>query len=195
MSDDQDSPRQRILYATITCIEEEGVPHVTTRRIAARAGVNVAAVNYYFGSKDALINRALDETLVNAFDWDDYADSANADPHERVCHILNVLLEGALTYPGIARTHLLEDPAADGGPGRASAALQRFLEQVEVDLVNRGLAMDRATIRVRLLQLYAAVIVAAVTIQPLLSSYGGVNLSDPADRRDYVESLVTELFG
>lgn len=195
MSDEQESPQQRILYATISCIEEEGVPNVTTRRIAARAGVNVAAINYYFRSKDALIDRALGETLVNAFDWDDYAASEKANPHDRVVHVLEVLLEGSLHYPGIARTHLLEEPAPDGGPGRASAALQRFLERIQRDLVERGLAMEPAAIRTRLLQAYAAVILAAVTIRPLLSSFGSVDLSDPAARHEYVESVVTALFG
>jgi AcrR family transcriptional regulator len=195
MNVDQESPQRRILYATISCIEEEGVSNVTTRRIAARAGVNVAAINYYFRSKDALIDRALDETLVNAFDWDDYAASADATPHDRIVHIFEYLLNGTLVYPGITRTHLLEAPAADGGPGRASAALEEFLERVQVDLVERGLKLEPATIRTRLLQAYGAVILAAVTIQPLLSSYAGVDSSDPRARHDYIDSLVTALFG
>ena len=51
--------KDRIIKATLDIISGEGFQNVTIRKIAAMAGVNVAAVNYHFGSKDAVINEAL----------------------------------------------------------------------------------------------------------------------------------------
>jgi AcrR family transcriptional regulator len=51
--------RERILAATIALIAEVGWSGITTRLVAARAGVNVALLHYYFGSKDALLREAL----------------------------------------------------------------------------------------------------------------------------------------
>ena len=50
--------KQRIVQATMNIIAEEGLPNTTVRKIASRAGVNVAAVNYHFGGKDAVINES-----------------------------------------------------------------------------------------------------------------------------------------
>jgi AcrR family transcriptional regulator len=46
--------RTRILDTAEALFADEGPAAVTLRSIAAAAGVNVAAVNYYFGSKDKL---------------------------------------------------------------------------------------------------------------------------------------------
>ncbi|MDH7497213.1 MAG: TetR/AcrR family transcriptional regulator, partial [Syntrophomonadaceae bacterium] len=51
--------RQRIVQATLDLIAGEGLEKVTVRKIAAAAQVNLAAVNYHFGSKDAAVNEAL----------------------------------------------------------------------------------------------------------------------------------------
>lgn len=50
------STKQKILQAAMDIIAAEGLEKTTVRKIAARAGVNIAAVNYHFGGKDAVIN-------------------------------------------------------------------------------------------------------------------------------------------
>jgi AcrR family transcriptional regulator len=60
-----DSTRQRILDTAERLFADEGFHATTLRRITREAGVNLAAVNYHHGSKDALIlavfQRRLDE--------------------------------------------------------------------------------------------------------------------------------------
>jgi len=51
--------RDHILSVTLAFIQQEGLASLTVRAIAERAGVNVAAVNYHFGSKEALINEVM----------------------------------------------------------------------------------------------------------------------------------------
>lgn len=66
------STKERIIRVTMDMIAEEGLQNITIRKIAARAGVNVAAVNYHFGSKDVLINEALRnviDQLKSAFEY------------------------------------------------------------------------------------------------------------------------------
>ncbi len=41
--------KQRIVQATMNIIAEEGLPNTTVRKIASRAGVNVAAVTCHPG--------------------------------------------------------------------------------------------------------------------------------------------------
>jgi len=50
-----DQRRAAILEAAIEVLASDGIAETTTRKIAARAGVNQAMLRYYFGSKDELL--------------------------------------------------------------------------------------------------------------------------------------------
>ncbi len=58
-ADRQPGTRERILQAATELIVEVGWQRVTTRRIAARAGVNQALVHYHFGSIEQLLRQAM----------------------------------------------------------------------------------------------------------------------------------------
>ena len=51
--------RRRLVRATQDAIRELGLPGATAREITGRAGANLAAIPYHFGSKDALVTEAL----------------------------------------------------------------------------------------------------------------------------------------
>lgn len=53
------STRDTILKITLNIIKKEGIESITIRKIAKEANINVALINYHFGSKDNLINEAL----------------------------------------------------------------------------------------------------------------------------------------
>lgn len=57
------TPRERLLEAAISCLQEHGWAKTTTREIVARAGMHVPTVNYYFGAKDVLLHDAAVEAL------------------------------------------------------------------------------------------------------------------------------------
>ncbi len=62
-------PRERIINAARDVFIEQGFDLATVREITLRADVNVAAINYYFGSKDELISEVLNimmEPYTNA---------------------------------------------------------------------------------------------------------------------------------
>ena len=63
------STKQRILGAAENLFANHGFAGASLRRVTAEAGVNLAAVNYHFGSKDKLIEevfrRRLDELNAN----------------------------------------------------------------------------------------------------------------------------------
>ena len=52
--------RERIIDATLDGIDRVGVSGLTVRGIADAAGVNGAAINYYFGTKDRLLAEVLE---------------------------------------------------------------------------------------------------------------------------------------
>lgn len=54
-----DTTFERLLHAAIEVFAERGFRAATVREICARANVNIASVNYYFRSKEALYSQAL----------------------------------------------------------------------------------------------------------------------------------------
>jgi len=48
-----------LIEATIKCLHRAGIAGATSRAIASEAGTNLQAIAYHFGSKDALVSRAL----------------------------------------------------------------------------------------------------------------------------------------
>ncbi|MEI6043154.1 MAG: TetR/AcrR family transcriptional regulator [Chloroflexota bacterium] len=56
----------RILDAAWVVVNRDGFEGATTRTIAEEAGVNIAMLSYYFGSKETLLNELLDYTARNA---------------------------------------------------------------------------------------------------------------------------------
>lgn len=62
----QNPRRQDILEATLRLIGEGGVNSVTHRAVAQEAGVSLASTTYYFDSKSALIEEALDLMIARS---------------------------------------------------------------------------------------------------------------------------------
>lgn len=58
--------RQQILEAARTVLAHVGYENITTRRIAEEAGVNIATLHYYFGTKEALLSEVLRTALEQA---------------------------------------------------------------------------------------------------------------------------------
>lgn len=57
------STKDRILAAAEELFAEAGIAATSLRQITGRAGVNLAAVNYHFGSRDALIEAVFERRL------------------------------------------------------------------------------------------------------------------------------------
>ncbi|MDA8411562.1 MAG: TetR/AcrR family transcriptional regulator [Treponema sp.] len=109
--------RDRILSAAIDLIEREGTDKATTRVIAAAAGVNVAAINYYFRSKDALVEAALAVSWSNAMeDLEGFLRREPWDPRGTLLSIAGFLIEGATVYPRLTRANLFNSGGHPIGP-------------------------------------------------------------------------------
>lgn len=53
-------PRERIIRAALARVDRVGLDGLTVREIAGAANVNLAAINYYFGSKARLLEEVVD---------------------------------------------------------------------------------------------------------------------------------------
>ena len=127
--------KKRIIKATLDIISGEGFQNVTIRKIAKMAGANVAAVNYHFGSKDAVINEALNMVTLELEDAFGCLKSDELEPVARLECFVRQYSQVILDYPDIIRNFI-------------SQALHNNLIKVEYQeyLKNEGIVLISGTI-------------------------------------------------
>lgn len=59
------STKKKILNTTLELIKKEGFEKVTIRKIETLLDINIALVNYHFGSKEKLISEAIRVLLIS----------------------------------------------------------------------------------------------------------------------------------
>jgi AcrR family transcriptional regulator len=192
--DEKNSVEEKIINAAIECIEQYGLEGTTNRRIAAIAGVNSAAINYYFRSKDALVSRVMQLTLKNAFDWEDIARLPGDSARERCAAVFNELMAGGVNFPGITRAHF-HDVLTEGNLNiPAVERLNEFMTNLAADLKERGASLEGAELNLAAAQITAASLM-MILVPGLFQKSFGIDLHDEATRQVFIDRLVEKLLG
>jgi TetR/AcrR family transcriptional regulator, regulator of cefoperazone and chloramphenicol sensitivity len=101
MPADADGTRQRLLEAAGAIFAKKGLHAANIREIVARAGANIAAVNYHFGSKDDLYVAAVKEAyeaIARAVPWPPWLKEVPAE--KRLYAFVHTFLSRVLRQPG-----------------------------------------------------------------------------------------------
>jgi AcrR family transcriptional regulator len=98
--------REKILHATLELIDNEGIENVTIRKITVAADVNIAAVNYYFGSKENVINEALKELMSKLNGTFKQLDDTALSPECRLRNFLRSYADATLAYPDVFKNFI-----------------------------------------------------------------------------------------
>lgn len=193
----QEAVRERILLATMVCIERLGMHALTVRDIAAEADVNIAAVNYYFGSKNALIEEVRERQLVTGFDeplrelderLDRYGDVKRA-----LTEFLLQFVSDMVRYPRTAEGHLHDALTRQdySGPAvtRLNVFLEGFMERARPALPGRS----DTKLRLSVMQLWSAMLLLGI-LPHLFDEFSGLDLTDGRVQKQYVQRLVEHFF-
>lgn len=89
--------RERIIAATLDLIAEEGLPRVSHRKIAARAGVPLGSMTYHFSGIDELLHEAFGrftDHIVAVFDTYLSAPTDRDQARQAVADLVHTLSEG-----------------------------------------------------------------------------------------------------
>ena len=137
MGTEDQSIRDRIFLATLTCIERDGLSSMTVRAIAEEAQVNTAAINYYFGTKAHLVEQVLIRTLREGLDGsldelDGLIGSTDGDIKAALREFLPMFFGQMLNWPKLSEAQLhdaltqqdYDSPAI----AETNSFLSRFLE-------------------------------------------------------------------
>ncbi len=96
-----ETKKEKILDAALRLIVKHGSANITIREVAKEAGVNIAAINYYFSSKEQMLlemEKLFRDNFDEAFTTLDRDDIFG---EEKLLVWLNSALAYAVHYPGI----------------------------------------------------------------------------------------------
>ena len=97
---DDVSVKDRILDRTIFLISKKGTTDVSVREIAREAGVNVAAVNYYFSSKEQMFDQMAQRFLDGYDQVMGILDEPGLSAEERLRRWAEAVMRSLDEYPG-----------------------------------------------------------------------------------------------
>lgn len=190
----EESPttKQKIIQVTMEIIAEEGFHNITIRKIAARAHVNIAAVNYHYGSKDGVIDAALatvTDEMRKAFTLltDD-----RQDVKTRLLEFINHYTDVIHKYPDLIKNMI--DHALHNKPLDKHAEYMTFLKIEGIALMKMTIAEIRPEASKEELYMFTLHLLSALSFPILMGDYigemMGVDLKEEKVRHIYVKTLL-----
>ncbi|MDL2253045.1 TetR/AcrR family transcriptional regulator [Ruminococcaceae bacterium OttesenSCG-928-I18] len=185
MAERESDNRSMILGAARELVAGTNDPKsITVRQVAQRAGVGTGLVNYHFGSKDKLFAQVVGEMMADTIAAHEAAPAHGTPPAERLKELLKELY----------------------GVGEEQMPLMRYLlgwELTEgnleaplylVPLLREVFAGQADEMRLRVMALQILQPIQAAALNPgSFRLYCGIDLTDPAQRDRFIDSLVENL--
>ena len=191
MVQDRTAVKTKIILATIECIEKDGYNAVTTRNVAQAAGVNNAAINYYFGSKDKLLADTFNFTLSHFFiDLKEILKDKDLNAYSLLKVFLVFLLQGFVNYPNMVRTYfLIPDVFLKYGQSFLRQ-FEQFLMTVTGRIQSENPALSEMEIRFSLMQIISVIFSLCLPLD-FFQHFSGINPQDPVTQIAYIDHLLT----
>ena len=162
---DLHSTKDKIMNAVMSIISEEGIYEITTRKIAAKAGVNIAAINYHFGSKDALINAALRYITVQLMGTFRILEDEKEEPEFLLSKFIKSYIRVIFEYTDIIKYMISQLIMNKPIEGRDEYAF--FIQSEGIELLKKVIARIRPDADDNILPLMALNLVSGLTM-PLI---------------------------
>jgi AcrR family transcriptional regulator len=180
--------KTQILQTTLQLLETQGLGQVTVRKIAAQAGVNVAAVNYHFGSKEQVIFSAL-QTLRDRFgEAFGYLRSSALPPRERLVAFMTTYCETVFAYPNLVKAFINQNLIAEIQQDYSSFVRAEGLTLITQTL-REILPLDDETLRMKAFQMMSSLVLILLVGQNTAAVIG-LDFTDPQVRARYIQTIV-----
>lgn len=186
--------REKIIAAATALIEEKGerLEEITVREICARAGVGLGLLNYYFGSKEKLIEECVEKFvngIVEKF-MKMREGTALLSPFEALEELGYATLTFLFEHEAVSRISMLTDfrsPARNDNTQRTLLAYVPLVAACRPDLSSDGTK--------RLAFALIAAMQSAFLRSGVILSETGVDLKDPLQRRAYHKEMLLLIVG
>lgn len=184
--------KQHILISTIDAIETYGLSHLTTRLIAETAGVNNAALHYYFGTKENLVDAALDQTAKHMLEDTEEILGRDEPIKTRIRAMVDYILDGVIKFPNIIRAHMTGPLFYKERQSDLSNMLDRWIS-LTLDALRPYFPEDELDRKKIQLNMIFSVILLSGLFNDSSHSENWIDLRNPMERTTLMEEVVQML--
>lgn len=188
MPQEEQSVREKIILAAIRCIEKEGIHSLTTRSIAREAEVNIAAINYYFGTKEKLMDEALLHAMNNALGDSGEIMARSDDPYFNLYTILSLFQTGMLRYPGLMKALFYDPFIQENYTGPFIRHFGIMLDELHQRLEPLVDDENKTTLKLSIAQMCAGIIFMGL-FPKFFQDFLNFDLTSPEKQQEYMEHL------
>ena len=190
MSPEETNTREKVLKATVQLLGKNGPEKLTIRQIAARAGVNVAAINYHFRSKENLVDEAVYAFSEKAFVNGMKVFRDPAMPAEtRLTTFFQGYAYGLVEFRGATRTAFMGMMNASSAEGKYAGMMREMFTAAAKSVGEMTGVTDLAECNRRVLMLFSGVVFPFLCLEVFLGA-SGIDYRDREERDRYVAMLV-----
>ncbi|MHA1222899.1 MAG: TetR/AcrR family transcriptional regulator [Candidatus Heimdallarchaeaceae archaeon] len=185
------SKKEKILNAALKIIAEKGNLDFTIREVVLDADVNIASVNYYFGTKKKLIKEIEKKYFEKLFEIQKILKDTQIKPKKRLEKWLNTLFEYMFNNPGlisILSSKLFITETFDSALELFLQENNRYLAQIIGEITNIG----EKILKFKLAQIDASLffpLILAKNIEDLF----GFSFNNQETRKEYVRSIIDSI--
>ena len=151
--------KEKMIEVTARILRERGFKATTVRAIAKEAGVNIAAVRYYFGSKEELIGAALEYMMGSLESIVSILDDSRLSAKERLKKYIISYFHLARKHPALFRS--ISSPSSSEAKETYFIYLNLLHDQAWEKVVENVAEItgytDRRDLELKCMQIFAAV--------------------------------------
>ncbi|MDY6867848.1 MAG: TetR/AcrR family transcriptional regulator [Chloroflexota bacterium] len=186
--------KEHILLSTIDAIEKHGLMNLTTRLIAEEAGVNNAALHYYFGTKEHLLDKALNQTAYHMLEDTKTILESEKPIDIRICEMFEYIIEGILRFPNIIRAHLVGPLLYTERQTELSFLLKSWVELASEAIKPHISTEKTAQLKLNLNMVFSIILISGLLAGPP-EEYGWIDLEDVDERRSMLDYATQQIMG
>ena len=182
--------KEKIIEATLAIIANEGFQNITIRKIATMAGVNVGAVNYHFGSKEKVLNEALEHVMIQMKKIFNCLKDNGKTPEERLEVFIQKYLKTLFKYPDPVK-NLIHQSIHEHG---VTNSYQEYLKNEGIELIKNTIHEIKsdegeAVLVMRTIQLLGSMAFPVLLGKRAVDIFG-MDVNKPENQRIYADLLV-----
>ena len=186
-----DSRKNKIMLATIECIEKFGIENTTIRKIGEFAGLNSAAISYYFSSKEQLIDKVFQWNVQDVFSWKDFEQYSSLPVKKQLIEILCHLCVGASKYPNIVRAHYYSIFTEGNFDNYAVKELNKFMENLFILLKKPNIIdLSDENLKKAITFICSSAFIYLTLFNNMFKEFNGIDMSKDEEIRKYLTGII-----
>ncbi|MDK2951928.1 MAG: TetR/AcrR family transcriptional regulator, regulator of cefoperazone and chloramphenicol [Kosmotogales bacterium] len=190
----KEATRERILKVTKELLNKEGIGSLSIRKIASEAGVNVASINYHFGSKNKLLFECmkdvvekLEKTLL-IFDDDSLSEEDRVKIY--LYNVADVIINDAAIQASMSKTFVSDIEF----PDVLIQFIARFYRRFKEFLENYLKIHDEEILSMIVEQTISAIWFPIISYKTSIK-ITGIDFKEEDTRKKYIDLLVENIKG